>query len=64
MKCIELYIIKLIRNVFTGNDTENVNIYVVINLNLVYNTIASIENIHIWMLCFFINHKCMQWCTE
>lgn len=54
MKCIELYIIKLIRNVFTGNDTENVNIYVglVINLNLVYNTIASIENIHIWMLCF------------
>lgn len=52
MKCIELYIIKLIRNVFTGNDIENVNIYVVINLNLVYNTIASIENIHIWMLCF------------
>lgn len=52
MKCIELYIIKLIRNVFTGNDTENVNIYVVINLNLVYNTIACIENIHIWMLCF------------
>lgn len=63
MKCIELYIIKLIRNVFTDNDIENVNIYVVINLNLVYNTIASIENIHIWML-FFINHKCMQWCTE